>query len=113
LQAFGGLNVAFILRYADNILKGFAAAFSTIASCLVEVVWFGFQPTIPFLLGGLLINVAVFLYNTPGGTPPSSNKNKSGSGGKGGEKESTSPDPNSPRKSPSHANSGSKNADMV
>ena len=34
LQSFGGLNVAFILRYADNILKGFAAAFSTVLRCL-------------------------------------------------------------------------------
>jgi UDP-sugar transporter A1/2/3 len=69
LQSFGGLNVAFILRYADNILKGFAAAFSTMASCLFEVIYFGFQPTGPFLLGALLINVAVFLYNTPSAPP--------------------------------------------
>ena len=27
IQAVGGLNIAFILKYADNILKGFAAAF--------------------------------------------------------------------------------------
>jgi len=68
LQSFGGLNVAFILRYADNILKGFAAAFSTVASCVLEVLFFGFQPTGAFMTGAVLINVAAYLYNTPGGT---------------------------------------------
>jgi len=66
LQSFGGLNVAFILRYADNILKGFASAFSTVASCLLEVAFFGFQPSGTFLAGAVLINVAAYTYNTPG-----------------------------------------------
>ena len=69
LQSFGGLNVAFILRYADNILKGFAAAFSTVASCLLEVVFFGFQPSASFLCGAVLINTAAYMYNTPGRSP--------------------------------------------
>ena len=65
LQAFGGLNVAFILKHADNILKGFAAAFSTVVSCLLEVVFYGFKPTGSFLVGALLINVAAYVYNAP------------------------------------------------
>lgn len=69
LQSFGGLNVAFILRYADNILKGFASAFSTVASCLLEVAFFGFQPSGTFLAGAVLINVAAYAYNTPGQPP--------------------------------------------
>ena len=67
LQAFGGLNVAFILKHADNILKGFAAAFSTVASCLMEVMFYGFKPTGSFLLGALLINTAAYIYNTSPG----------------------------------------------
>lgn len=66
LQSFGGLNVAFILRYADNILKGFAAAFSTMASCVLEIVFYGFKPTGAFLAGAILINAAAYMYNTPG-----------------------------------------------
>mmetsp|Transcript_52628 Transcript_52628/g.104444 ORF Transcript_52628/g.104444 Transcript_52628/m.104444 type:complete len:297 (+) Transcript_52628:1-891(+) len=66
LQSFGGLNVAFILRYADNILKGFAAAFSTMASCVLEIVFYGFKPTGAFLAGAVLINAAAYMYNTPG-----------------------------------------------
>ena len=64
LQAFGGLNVAFILKHADNILKGFAAAFSTVVSCrrgrLLRL-----QADGPFLVGALLINVAAY-----GNAPP-------------------------------------------
>ena len=66
IQAVGGLNVAFILKYADNILKGFAAAFSTVASCVLEMAIMHFRPTATFLLGGALINVAAYCYNTPG-----------------------------------------------
>jgi len=72
LQSFGGLNVAFILRYADNILKGFAAAFSTVLSCFMEVLFFGFQPTGAFLAGAVLINVAAYLYNAPEAKPKAS-----------------------------------------
>jgi UDP-sugar transporter A1/2/3 len=66
IQAVGGLNIAFILKYADNILKGFAAAFSTVASCVLEMAIMHFRPTATFLLGGALINVAAYCYNTPG-----------------------------------------------
>ena len=59
--------------YADNILKGFAAAFSTMASCLLEVAFYGFKPTGAFLAGALLINVAAYTYNSPSAAtlPPS------------------------------------------
>mmetsp|Transcript_9 Transcript_9/g.32 ORF Transcript_9/g.32 Transcript_9/m.32 type:complete len:381 (+) Transcript_9:257-1399(+) len=71
IQAAGGLNVAFILKYADNILKGFAAAFSTVASCVLEMLIMHFRPTPMFLAGGVLINVAAYAYNTsPGAARP-------------------------------------------
>jgi len=78
LQAVGGLNVAFILKYADNILKGFAAAFSTVASCILEMMLFSFRPTPLFLVGGILINGAAYAYNMPAKrqTAPSSPKNR-------------------------------------
>merc|ERR1712217_199022 len=65
LQAIGGLLVAFILKYADNILKNFAAAFSTLMSCLLEIVLFGFRPSAVFLFGAVLINISAYMYNTP------------------------------------------------
>lgn len=63
LQAIGGLNVAFILKYADTIMKGFAAAFSTLAACVVEMLFFGFRPSITFILGSVLINASAYFYN--------------------------------------------------
>ena len=50
IQAVGGLNVAFILKYADNILKGFAAAFSTVPSCVLEMAIMHFRSTRHILL---------------------------------------------------------------
>ena len=34
MQAFGGLLVAVVVKYADNILKGFATSFAIIVSCI-------------------------------------------------------------------------------
>ena len=46
LQAFGGLVVAAVVKYADNILKGFATSVSIIVSSLVSFYFLGdFTPT--------------------------------------------------------------------
>lgn len=79
LQAVGGLNVSFILKYAGSILKGFAAGFATLGSCVAEMALFGFRPTPSFLAGGALINAAAYAYSTaPRESPgPRSPKSKS------------------------------------
>ena len=41
LQAIGGLVVAVVVKYADNILKGFAAAFSIITACIICYFFLG------------------------------------------------------------------------
>ncbi|XP_053824161.1 UDP-galactose translocator isoform X2 [Vidua chalybeata] len=43
-QAAGGLLVAVVVRYADNILKGFATALSILASTAASAHLFGFRP---------------------------------------------------------------------
>ena len=43
LNATGGLLVAVVVKYADNILKGFACSLAIIISCVVSVFAFGFQ----------------------------------------------------------------------
>ncbi|KAK2555084.1 UDP-N-acetylglucosamine transporter [Acropora cervicornis] len=46
LQAFGGLVVAAVVKYADNILKGFATSLSIVVSSFVSFYFLGdFQPT--------------------------------------------------------------------
>ena len=42
LQAGGGLLVAMVVKYADNILKGFATSLSIIISCCASYFLFGF-----------------------------------------------------------------------
>jgi solute carrier family 35 (UDP-sugar transporter), member A1/2/3 len=65
LQACGGLVVAVVVKYADNILKAFASAVSIITSCLLSAVLFGFRPQPPFIVGSALVSLAVFLYGKP------------------------------------------------
>jgi len=63
LQASGGLIVAMVMRYADNLLKGFAAAISILSSCVLEMIFFDFKPTGQFLAGAMLVNISVYLYS--------------------------------------------------
>lgn len=66
LQAFGGLVVAAVVKYADNILKGFATSVSIVVSSLVSFYFLGdFQPTNFFFIGTCGVLAATFLYSMP------------------------------------------------
>lgn len=73
LQALGGLVVAAVIKYADNILKGFATSLSIILSTLISYFWLqDFVPTSVFFLGAILVIAATFLYGydpKPAGHP--------------------------------------------
>ncbi|XP_078074339.1 UDP-N-acetylglucosamine transporter-like isoform X1 [Mustelus asterias] len=63
LQALGGLVIAAVIKYADNILKGFATSLSIILSTLISYFWLqDFVPTSVFFFGTILVIVATFLY---------------------------------------------------
>jgi UDP-sugar transporter A1/2/3 len=62
LQAQGGLLVAVVVKYADNILKGFATSLSIIVACVVSVYVFQFQVTAQFIFGAALVIGSIFLY---------------------------------------------------
>ena len=62
IQAVGGLNIAFILKYADNILKAFATSVSIVVVGLVSHAFFGFELSAPFFLGAAGVLYAIFLY---------------------------------------------------
>uniref|UniRef100_A0A3B5QMN3 Solute carrier family 35 member 2 n=1 Tax=Xiphophorus maculatus TaxID=8083 RepID=A0A3B5QMN3_XIPMA len=71
-QAFGGLLVAVVVKYADNILKGFATSFSIIVSTVMSVYLFGFHVDLLFTAGAGLVIGAVYMYSlpkAPGGLP--------------------------------------------
>ncbi|RKP06760.1 nucleotide-sugar transporter-domain-containing protein [Thamnocephalis sphaerospora] len=69
-QALGGLLVAVVVKYADNILKGFATSISIVLSGIVSYLLFGFQPSFLFLLGTAVVIGASLMY----GRKPSTSK---------------------------------------
>ncbi|XP_054859486.1 UDP-galactose translocator [Eublepharis macularius] len=66
-QAFGGLLVALVVKYADNILKGFATSFSIVVSTVASIYLFDFHLNLLFALGAGLVIGAVYLYSLPKG----------------------------------------------
>jgi len=64
-NALGGLLVAMVIKYADNILKGFACALATVVAALLSVPLFGFQIGLTFMLGTGVVVYSTLLY---GGT---------------------------------------------
>lgn len=65
LYALGGLTVAAVVKYADNILKGFATSVSILLSCVVSTFLFDFHPSVLFLLGLLMVFSAIYMYSKP------------------------------------------------
>lgn len=68
LQAGGGLIVAMVVKYADNILKGFATSLAILISCVASIYLFEFQLTVQFALGATLVICSIFLYGYDPGT---------------------------------------------
>ena len=64
-QAIGGLIVALVVRYADNILKGFATSLSIVLSCIASVFLFDYIITFKFSIGAFLVMLAIYLYGQP------------------------------------------------
>ena len=63
LQSFGGLMVAVVVKYADNILKGFATSAAIILSCIASMYFFDFQLSLQFTVGASLVMLAVYMYS--------------------------------------------------
>ncbi|XP_077462676.1 UDP-galactose translocator isoform X1 [Stigmatopora argus] len=68
-QTFGGLLVAVVVKYADNILKGFATSFSIIISTVMSIYLFAFHVDQLFIAGAGLVIGAVYMYSLPKSTP--------------------------------------------
>lgn len=64
-QVFGGLITAVVIKYSDNILKGFATSISIILSFLASVVLFDFHVTPTFIIGASTVLAATAMYNQP------------------------------------------------
>ncbi len=65
VQAVGGLIVAVVVKYADNVLKTFASSFGIIISCALSALFFGQSYNSAFLLGASLVVLSTVLYSQP------------------------------------------------
>ncbi|KAK4688088.1 solute carrier family 35 (UDP-sugar transporter), member A1/2/3, partial [Tremellales sp. Uapishka_1] len=75
-QTLGGLITAVVIKYSDNILKGFATSLSIIISFLASVALFSYPITLAFVLGSSIVLLATYLYNSPAATDaPSTRSN--------------------------------------
>ena len=65
LEAFGGIVVALVIKYADTILKNFATAVSIVTSTIVSFLFLGFEIKGLFIAGSMLVMFAIYLYTSP------------------------------------------------
>ncbi|KAG6836878.1 hypothetical protein H0H93_001938 [Arthromyces matolae] len=70
IQVFGGLITALVIKYSDNILKGFATSLSIVLSFLASVFLFDFHITFSFVIGASTVLTATWMYNQPAGKEP-------------------------------------------
>lgn len=76
IQAFGGLMVAVVVKYADNILKGFATSASIIISSIAAIFLFDFHLSIQFVFGAGLVISSVYIYSVFVPKPTSATQSK-------------------------------------
>jgi len=62
MNVAGGLLVAITIKYADNIVRGFAQAVAIIVSSVASHFLFDFQITPTFVFGVCLVGLAILLY---------------------------------------------------
>jgi UDP-galactose transporter len=65
VQAVGGLIVAVVVKYADNVLKVFATSFSIVFSCILSAIFFDFHASFAFLVGASCVVVSTVMYSQP------------------------------------------------
>lgn len=70
IQVLGGLVTAVVIKYSDNIMKGFATSLSIVLSFLASVAIFDFHITWSFLIGATTVLTATWMYNQPSGKEP-------------------------------------------
>ncbi|CAN8097945.1 unnamed protein product [Discula destructiva] len=64
-QAIGGVLTSLCINYADNIAKNFATSISIIISFIFSLWFFGFEVSVPFILGTIMVLFATWLYSGP------------------------------------------------
>ena len=65
LKALGGLLVAAVVKYADNVLKTYATAIAILLTAVISCVLTKTYPSIIFVQGMSMVIASIFLYNLP------------------------------------------------
>uniref|UniRef100_A0A672GH72 Solute carrier family 35 member A1 n=1 Tax=Salarias fasciatus TaxID=181472 RepID=A0A672GH72_SALFA len=65
LASVGGLYTSIVVKYTDNIMKGFSAAAAIVLSTVASVMLFGLKITITFASGAILVCISIYLYGLP------------------------------------------------
>ncbi|XP_061560356.1 CMP-sialic acid transporter [Phycodurus eques] len=65
LASVGGLYTSVVVKYTDNIMKGFSAAAAIVLSTVASVILFGLHITTTFSSGAFLVCVSIYLYGLP------------------------------------------------
>jgi len=64
LNSLGGLLTAVVIKFAGNILKGFATALALISTSLISIPMLGFSPAALFWVGLVAVILSTFMYST-------------------------------------------------
>lgn len=62
-QALGGIVVATVVKYADNIAKGFATGIAIVLTCAISAVLFDFRMTLLYGWGAALVLASLYFYS--------------------------------------------------
>lgn len=63
IHALGGLLVAVVVKYADNILKGFATGIAIVVSGSFSSMFWGYSPGLNFVVGCTLVVASSVMYH--------------------------------------------------
>merc|ERR1712039_136787 len=63
MQGLGGLLIAIVIKYTDNIMKSIATSMAIVLSAVVSIFLFGNAVTILFLIGAAMVNFAAYWYS--------------------------------------------------
>lgn len=62
-HALSGIAVSMVMKYADNIVKVYSTSVAMLLTAVISMMLFSFKLTLPFVLGSLVVSIAVFLHS--------------------------------------------------
>ncbi|MCO5599148.1 hypothetical protein L7F22_053248 [Adiantum nelumboides] len=62
-HALSGIAVSMVMKYADNIVKVYSTSVAMLLTAVISMMLFNFKLTLPFVLGSLVVSIAVFLHS--------------------------------------------------